>query len=205
MANRPCFISASSILSCPCLSDGYKFSGSNSSIPGRYKFSPPALERRAFSIPYMSMAADNPIQNPHQIGLTRPRPPFKSEGARPVSSNTGFIPNWIATARSHNSDDGQPTAANIAKRACLISASRYSHNCSLFFAKPKGSKPTFPAKSQSAKAGGHFKKGSALDMVMMTGCCFFVFSSSKTFDNCCCVVVVVIERGCFLLSLLFFL
>ena len=56
---------------------------------------------------------------------------------------------------------------NIASRPCFISASRYSQSCSLFFARPRGSKPTLPAKSQSIKGPGHLKKGMDCDITTL--------------------------------------
>jgi len=63
------------------------------------------------------------------------------------------------------------TPTSMASRACFISASRYSNICSWFLARFNGSKPTLPANSQSAKAGGHFKKGMDSDMTSPR-CCF---------------------------------
>jgi hypothetical protein len=54
---------------------------------------------------------------------------------------------------------------NMAKRACLISASRYSQSNSLFFEKFRGSNPTFPAKSLLCKTGGHWTKGMEVDIL----------------------------------------
>jgi hypothetical protein len=52
-----------------------------------------------------------------------------------------------------------PRRTNMARRACFISASRYSSSCSLFFDNPSGSKPTLPARSQFKSTSGHFTNG----------------------------------------------
>ena len=52
---------------------------------------------------------------------------------------------------------------NMASRACLISASRYSNKSSWFLAKPKGSNPTFPGRLLDLSVFGQSKKGMEMD------------------------------------------
>jgi hypothetical protein len=70
---------------------------------------------------------------------------------------------------------------SMANRACLISASRYSINCSLLWAKPNGSNPKFPAISTFCKTVGHAKNGNARDMVRREGVVVVTKTISSSF------------------------
>lgn len=62
------------------------------------------------------------------------------------------VPSNLAKSLCHSSDKGHPAAANIARRACFISASRI-RTIRPSLDKPKGSNPTSPAKVPSKDSG----------------------------------------------------
>merc|ERR1719487_1905897 len=77
-------------------------------------------------------------------GEILPRPPFSRDGAIPADVSSDSRPKRLARAPSTRSETGQPAAANIARRECLISALRNLIRSSLVFAKLRGSKPLSP-------------------------------------------------------------
>mmetsp|Transcript_22023 Transcript_22023/g.38797 ORF Transcript_22023/g.38797 Transcript_22023/m.38797 type:complete len:203 (+) Transcript_22023:38-646(+) len=159
IARRPFFTSASLTHSCPSLSSGKTPNGSKPKSPGVY---PSFLE--APKMPYKSMAAAPAKQSPQYKGETFPSPPLRTEGARSALCNRGVIPTNAASFLSKSSEIGHPAAANMARRPCLISASRYFNKSSLVLANPRGSKPTSPAKDPS-RAAGRSMNGKDCDMV----------------------------------------
>ena len=74
--------------------------------------------------PYNSIAAPKPSAAPQKAGEMRSRPPFSTDGASSFGVKAESMPNVSASFWSQSSDAGQPTAASMARRPCLSSASR---------------------------------------------------------------------------------
>jgi hypothetical protein len=110
------------------------------------------------------------------VAQTFDSPPFKREGALSPLARIDSKLKTFAISLCHNSEIGlifqskcerfskkcfrfvptyQPTAANIASLPCFISASRIQNKVFADFAKPRGSKPTSPAREPS-KVNGAF-------------------------------------------------
>lgn len=139
------------------------------------------------------------------VAHTLERPPFRSEGARSPFARIESNWNKLASSLCQSSDRGlwlckvrcvisadlianyQPTAANIARRPCLTSASLIQYKVFLDLENPRGSNPTSPA-SVPSRANGAFTPpiGShfaarATGLVTLGGC--GITGSSKT-DSC---------------------
>mmetsp|Transcript_12813 Transcript_12813/g.36964 ORF Transcript_12813/g.36964 Transcript_12813/m.36964 type:complete len:224 (+) Transcript_12813:294-965(+) len=112
----------------------YSPRGSKPQSPGTYDFITtwpserivlPVAVRPCTWSSVLHSIAEVPIATRSRNGQTSPRPPFNTESERPcVTSSAKGMPSRLEKAPCHSSASGQPAAASIASRACLISASR---------------------------------------------------------------------------------
>merc|ERR1719506_520692 len=148
-----------------------KLRGSKLQSPGMY-----ALPLSSFIFMFsISMTPASATTATQYAIETLSRPPLSSDGDDPAFVRRVGSPAASASGLSHNSARGHPTAASMARRECLISASRMVTSCSMFSpAKPNGSNPTSPARVPS-RSFGFVAKGSAFDMFS---------SDSPNIDSC---------------------